>query len=122
MHFPWWECIYEDGSMSCHWYMMKMDRCGSIGIWCIVGKMYRWFIIVLSWLIRCTNRWTPKWSPYGEIPHGKTLYGLSYPRRKVEGPPHEGLKPPNWKKSKWPKRRNDKIRWQNQEGIFMENG
>ena len=86
MYFPWWECIDEDGSMSCHWYMMKMDQCGSIGIWCIVGKMYRWLIIVLSWLIRCTNGWTPKWSPYGEIPHGKTLYGLSYPRRMVGGP------------------------------------
>ena len=45
MYFPLWECIYEDGSMSCHWcdedgsmschwYMMKMDQCGSIGIWC----------------------------------------------------------------------------------------
>jgi hypothetical protein len=25
-------------------------------------------------------------SPYGEIPHGKTLCGLSYPRRMVGGP------------------------------------
>ena len=108
MYCPWWQCIDEygsmschwydedgsmschwydeDGSMSCHWYMMKMDRCGFIGIWCIVWKMYRWIIIVLSWLIRCTNGWTPKWSPYGESPHGKTLCGLSYPRRMVGGP------------------------------------
>ena len=20
MYCPWWECIDEDGSMSCHWY------------------------------------------------------------------------------------------------------
>ena len=49
MYFPSWECIDEDGSMSCHWYdedesisfhwyMMKMDPCGFIGIWWIVGK------------------------------------------------------------------------------------
>ena len=96
MYCPWWECIDEDGSMSCHWYdedrsmgchwyIMKMDRCDFIGIWCIVGKMYRWLIIVLSWLISCTNGWTPKWSPNGESPHGKTLRGLSYPRM-VGGP------------------------------------
>jgi hypothetical protein len=86
MYCPWWEYIDEDGSMSCHWYMMKMDHCGFIGIWCIVGKMYRRLIIVLSWLIRCTNGWTPKWSPYGESPHGKTLYKLSYPRRTAGEP------------------------------------
>ena len=82
----WSRCIDEDGSMSFHWYMMNMDQCGFISIWCIFGKMYRWIIIVLSWLIRCTNGWTPKWSPYGESPHEKILYGLSYPRRKVGGP------------------------------------
>ena len=71
----------EDGSMSCHWYMMH-----SWFIWCNGGLMYRWLIIVLSWLIRCTNRWTPKWSPYGESPHGKTLCRLSYPRIMVGGP------------------------------------
>ena len=39
-----------------------------------------------------------------------------------EGPPHEGLKPPMSKKSKWPKRinhyLNDKVRWQSQGGLF----
>ena len=84
MYCPWWEWIdEEDGSMSCHWYMMNMDRCGFIGIWCIVAKMYRWLIIVLSWLIRFTNVWTQKWSPYGEIPHKKMLCGLTYPRSMV---------------------------------------
>ena len=77
MYFPWWECIDEDGSMSfhwydedgsmnCHWYMMH-----SWCIWCIVEKMYRWLIIVLSWLIRCKNGWTQKWSPYGEALTGR---------------------------------------------------
>jgi hypothetical protein len=35
----------------------------------MVDKKYRWM--------------TPKWSPYGEIPHRKTLCGLSYPRSMV---------------------------------------
>ena len=76
-----WKPIDEDGSMSCHWYMMH-----SWCIWCSRELMQRWIIFVLSWLIRCTNGWTPKWSHYGEIPHRKTLYGLSYPRRMVWGP------------------------------------
>ena len=58
---------------------MKMVQCGFFDIWCIV----RLIIIVLSWLIRYTNGWTPNWSPYGEIPHGKTLCRLSYPRSMV---------------------------------------
>ena len=49
-------------------------------------SIQRWIISVLSWLIRCTNGWTPKWSPYGESPHGKMLYRLGYPRRNVGGP------------------------------------
>jgi hypothetical protein len=97
MYYPWWESIDEDGSISCHWYdedglmichwyMMKMNRCGFISIWCIARKMYRWLTIVLSCLIKCTNGWTPMWSPYCENPHGNTLCGLSYPRRMFGGP------------------------------------
>ena len=72
-----------------HWYdaQMKMDQWVVIDTWwCIVCLMKRWLIIVLLWLIRCKNGWTPKWSPYGESPHEKTLCGLSYPRRMVGGP------------------------------------
>ena len=55
---------------------------GFFDILCIVW----WLIIVLSLLIKWTNGWTPKWSPYGESSHGKTICGLSYPRRMVGGP------------------------------------
>ena len=76
-----WKPIDEDGSMSYHWYMMH-----SWCIWCSDGLMQRWIIIVLSWLIRYTNGWTPKWSPYGESYHGKMLCRLSYPRSMVREP------------------------------------
>jgi hypothetical protein len=32
-----------------------------------------------SWLIRSKYGLTPKWSPYGESPHGKTLCGVREP-------------------------------------------
>ena len=48
-----------------------IDEDGFFDILCIVW----WLIIVLSWLIRSTKGWTAKWSPYGEIPHGKMLCG-----------------------------------------------
>ena len=66
-----------------HWYdaLDENDICPSGN-----QSMQRWIISVLSWLIRCTNGWTPKWSPYGESPHRKMLYGLGYPRRMVGGP------------------------------------
>ena len=44
------------------WLQRKIDQCYQI-----------WLIIVFSWLIRTKYGWTPKWSPYGEIPPGKTL-------------------------------------------------
>ena len=76
-----------------HYYdaLMNMDQWVVIDTWYIVDiydavVMQRWIIIFLSWLIRCTNGWTPKWSPYGESPHRKMLYRLSYPRRMVGGP------------------------------------
>jgi hypothetical protein len=37
-------------------------------------------------MIDKVHKWmNPKWSPYGESPHGKMLYRLSYPRRLVRG-------------------------------------
>ena len=78
--------------------MMKMDQWVSIDTWwrwidvvslvydALLEKCIDDSIIILSWLIGSTNGWTPKWSPYGESPHGKTLCGLSYPRRMVGGP------------------------------------
>ena len=66
-------CIDEDGSMSCHWYMIHIWR------WINVGSFI--YDAYLDWckddsLLSChgyTNGWTPKWTPYGERPHGKML-------------------------------------------------
>ena len=95
--FQWFDYL-GDCWIICKWFSLidVIDWCKVIDWYdaldendiCSSGNqsMQRWIIIVLSWLIRCTNGWTPKWSPYGEIPHGKTLYGLIYPRRMVGGP------------------------------------
>ena len=75
-----------DVYMFYHNILMNMDWCDFIGIWCIVELMKRWIFIVLSWLIRCTNGWTPKWSPYGESPHGKILYSWFILEEWLENP------------------------------------
>ena len=50
----------------CYDALMKMDQwvfmMHSWYIWWSGVLMQRWIIIILSWLIRCKNGWTPNWS------------------------------------------------------------
>ena len=102
----WYDSLDENGwrthvqveTNRCKGKQMDELQSGPLMVKALMGRRFAdWVIleewledpfshIVLSWLIRCINGWTPKWSPYGESPHGKTLYGLSYPRRMVGGP------------------------------------
>jgi hypothetical protein len=40
----------------------------------------------IDWISIYNMQGSKKWSPYGEIPHGKTLCRLSYPRSMVREP------------------------------------
>ena len=38
MYCPWWECIDEDGSISCHWYDEYQ--------WVVIDTWWRWIDVV----------------------------------------------------------------------------